>query len=91
MIQRTALKRASVHGCFSGRNSCDIYLSRGAKGGGNGSVHLDLAGIILDGGTKPIGWSFEFIAGTGERYAGRLPPESSNANWIVWFLGAWEN
>ena len=26
MIQRTALKRASVHGCFSGRNSCDIYL-----------------------------------------------------------------
>ena len=26
VIQRTALKRASVHGCFSGRNSCDIYL-----------------------------------------------------------------
>ena len=26
MIQRTALKRASVHGCFSGRNSCGIYL-----------------------------------------------------------------
>ena len=25
MIQRTALKRASVHGCFSGRNSCGIY------------------------------------------------------------------
>ena len=26
VIQRTALKRASVHGCFSGGNSCDIYL-----------------------------------------------------------------
>ena len=26
MIQRTALKRASVHGCFGGGNSCDIYL-----------------------------------------------------------------
>ena len=25
----------------------------------NGSVHLDLAGIILDGGIKPIGWSFD--------------------------------
>ena len=26
VIQRTALKRASVHGCFGGGNSCDIYL-----------------------------------------------------------------
>jgi hypothetical protein len=26
----------------------------------NGSVHLDPAGIILDGGIKPVGWSFDF-------------------------------
>ena len=53
----------------------------------NGSVHLDPAGItcILDGGIKPVGWSFDSggrrpaMTGTGERYAGRLPPESSNA------------
>ena len=25
----------------------------------NGSVHLDPAGIILDGGIKPVGWSFD--------------------------------